>query len=92
MLYDGPIPAGAAGAVGVLGPHRRCHRQRLFLLEGYLGTRLDRSISFVSELAARGEPAAVFFRLSDLVAGILLGVGGLLAYTCFRAMRPCEQE
>lgn len=47
-----------------------------FLLEGYLGARLDRSASFVSELGGTGEPAAAFFRLSDFVAGSLLLIGG----------------
>jgi hypothetical protein len=52
-----------------------------FLLEGYLGTRLDRSVSFVSELGARGEPNAAFFRLSDLVTGSLLFAGAAFAFT-----------
>lgn len=51
-----------------------------FLLEGYAGARLDRSVSFVSELGARAEPAALFFRMSDLVAGGLLLAGSALAY------------
>lgn len=50
-----------------------------FLFEGYLGARLDRSVSFVSELGGRGEPNAMFFRISDLVAGSLLLVGGAAA-------------
>ncbi|MDQ1246426.1 MAG: hypothetical protein QG597_794 [Actinomycetota bacterium] len=52
-----------------------------FLLEGYLGARLDRSLSFVSELGAQGEPGAAFFRLSDVVAGALLFVGAVAAYS-----------
>lgn len=51
-----------------------------FLLEGYLGTRLDRTVSFVSELGARGEPNADFFRLSDVVTGSLLFVGAVAAF------------
>lgn len=50
-----------------------------FLLEGYLGARLDRTVSFVSELGARGEPNADFFRLSDIVAGSLLLIGAIAA-------------
>jgi hypothetical protein len=37
-------------------------------------------VSFVSELGARGEPNATFFRLSDVVAGSLLLVGAIAAY------------
>lgn len=51
-----------------------------FLVEGYVGARLDRTLSFISELGARGEPAAGFFRLSDLVAGVLLFAGGFAAF------------
>ncbi len=53
----------------------------MFLLEGYVGARLDRSVSFVSELGARGEPGALFFRSSDFVAGSLLFVGAVLAWS-----------
>lgn len=52
-----------------------------FLLEGYLGVRLDRSVSFVSELGAQGEPNATFFRFSDLVTGLLLLIGAIAAFT-----------
>lgn len=58
-----------------------------FLLEGYLGARLDRSVSFVSELGGRGEPNAIFFRLSDLVAGTLLLIGGAAALSLLPASR-----
>lgn len=58
-----------------------------FLLEGYTGATLDRSISFVSELGARGQPAADFFRLSDLVTGVLLAFGAIGALLLLPANR-----
>lgn len=51
-----------------------------FLLEGYVGARLDYALSFVSELAAHGEPGALYFRTSDVITGILLFTGAALAY------------
>lgn len=51
-----------------------------FLLEGYLGSELNRRTSFISELSANGQPAQTFYRLSDLVAGTLLVVGGVACY------------
>lgn len=50
-----------------------------FLLEGYVGARLDRSVSFVSELGARGEPGAGLFRLADFVTGVLFLIGSVAA-------------
>ena len=56
-----------------------------FLLEGYVGARLDRTMSFVSELGSRGEPAALFFRASDLATGILLFIGAVALWTLLPA-------
>ena len=51
-----------------------------FLVEGYTGATLDRVNTFVSELGSQGQPAAAFFRLSDLVTGLLLLVGLIAAF------------
>ena len=51
-----------------------------FLLEGYLGSELNRRTSFISEHNANGQPAQTFYRLSVLVAGTLLVVGGVACY------------
>lgn len=51
-----------------------------FVLAGLTSARLGTVNSFVSELGARGEPAAMFFRMSDLTTGLLLAAGLLLAW------------
>lgn len=51
-----------------------------FLVEGYTGATLDRVNTFVSELGSQGQPAAAFFRLSDLVTGLLLLAGLIAAF------------
>ncbi len=51
-----------------------------FLVEGYVGSELNRRTSFISELSANGQPAQTFYRLSDLIAGTLLVIGGLACY------------
>lgn len=56
-----------------------------FLLEGYVGARLDRTMSFVSELGSRGEPAALYFRTSDLATGILLFIGAVALWALLPA-------
>jgi hypothetical protein len=43
-----------------------------FLLAGPLGSTLDPTTSYVSELGARTQPASVFFRATDMVAGGLI--------------------
>lgn len=45
-----------------------------FLLAGPLGSRLDPTTSYVSELGARTQPASGFFRATDMVAGGLIVV------------------
>jgi hypothetical membrane protein len=45
-----------------------------FLLAGPLGSTLDPTTSYVSELGARTQPASVFFRAVDMVAGGLIVV------------------
>ena len=51
-----------------------------FLVEGYTGATLNRMNTFVSELGSQGQPAAAFFRLSDLATGLLLLAGLVAAY------------
>jgi hypothetical membrane protein len=43
-----------------------------FLLAGPLGSTLDPTTSYVSELGARMQPASAFFRATDMVAGGLI--------------------
>ena len=45
-----------------------------FLLASPLGSRLDQTTSYVSELGARTQPASGFFRATDMVAGGLIVV------------------
>ena len=45
-----------------------------FLLAGPLGSRLDPTTSYVSELGVRTQPASAFFRATDMVAGGLIVV------------------
>lgn len=52
-----------------------------FLLEGYVGAELDPTRSFVSELGGLGQPAAMYFRASDFVTGVLLLVGAIALWT-----------
>lgn len=58
-----------------------------FLVEGYVGADLSRTMSLVSELGGRGEPAAMFFRMSDLVTGVLLFTGA----ACLWALLPSNR-
>lgn len=74
-------PASAWALIG--GAVANC----AFLLEGYTGATLDRSISFVSELGASGQPDADFFRLSDLVTGVLFAFGAIGALLLLPANR-----
>ncbi|WP_151482204.1 DUF998 domain-containing protein [Streptomyces albicerus] len=50
-----------------------------WVLELVLTTGLAPSRTYVSELAARNQPHGTLFRTTDLVAGVLVGAGGLLA-------------
>jgi hypothetical protein len=47
-----------------------------FLLAGPLGSTLDPTTSYVSELGARTQPASAFFRATDMVAGGLIVILG----------------
>jgi hypothetical membrane protein len=49
-----------------------------FVLAGPLGSRLDPINSYVSELGVRTQPAAAFFRGSDVLAGLLIMLLALL--------------
>ena len=48
-----------------------------FLLTPLLGTRLDPARSYVSELAALGQPHGTFFRIVDAVVGLVVVVAGV---------------
>jgi hypothetical protein len=58
---------GAAGLVGAAA-------YSSFLLARPLGSTLDPVNSYVSELGARTQPASAFFRASDVLAGLLIGL------------------
>ena len=58
---------GAAGLVGAAA-------YSSFLLARPLGSTLDPVSSYVGELGARTQPASAFFRASDVLAGLLVGL------------------
>ena len=51
-----------------------------WVLEVVLTTGLAPTRTYVSELAARNQPYGTLFRTTDLVAGVLVWAGGLLAF------------
>jgi hypothetical protein len=63
---------GAAGIAGAL-------LYSSFLVAGLVGSRLDPTTAFISELAVPGQPASGLFRLADTLAGALIvGFGAVL--------------
>jgi hypothetical membrane protein len=64
LLSAGGRVAGLAGAA----------LYSAFLVAGWAGSHLSPTDSFVSELEVRGQPANGFFRLTDLVSGLLIVV------------------
>src|SRR4051812_25436642 len=65
---------GAAGIAGAI-------LYSSFLLAGLVGSRLDPTTAFISELAVPGQPASGLFRLADTLAGALIvGFGAALLH------------
>jgi hypothetical membrane protein len=56
---------GAAGIAGAL-------LYSSFLLAGLVGSRLDPTTAFISELGVPGQPASGLFRLADALAGVFI--------------------
>ncbi|MGX1884710.1 DUF998 domain-containing protein [Streptomyces sp. NPDC055287] len=55
-----------------------------WVLEAVLGTGLDPLRTYVSELAAAGEPFGGLFRTTDLLAGLLILAGAVWAFVRYR--------
>lgn len=58
-----------------------------WLLGPVVNDHLSLTTSLVSELAADGQPMAVIFRLSDVIAGTLIGAASLLLWASTRQRR-----
>lgn len=56
-----------------------------WVLQLVLPVRADLATSFISELSAAGQPYAEVFRVSDLVAAIMFGLGAALAWALARS-------
>jgi hypothetical membrane protein len=63
-----------------------------FLLARPLGSRLSLTESYVSELEVAGQPASAFFRLTDVVAALLIVVLAIALVRRLARERPAEMR
>jgi hypothetical protein len=80
-----------AGWTGLVGAWSNC----TFLLGRLSGSRLDPTRSFISELSVPHQPGAYWYRLTDLVAGLLIivlaiGCAAWLNHPSAQVRRPAR--